>query len=158
MLPIHYLHDTSITPHPSHRGGGGKVDPRWIIYMLATCDLLTVLHTSCAIDTLPSAHPPHRGGGGNVDPTSIIYMLATCQLYPTQSLQHTAYIQDHDHEGGGVAGLSHIYIYIYDVTIQPYWVKLGWALKVLYVFVVVPLYTGRSSLPAKNALYLLFHK
>ena len=21
ILPIHYLHDTSITPHPSHRGG-----------------------------------------------------------------------------------------------------------------------------------------
>ena len=68
VLPIHYLHDTPITPHPSHRGSGGKVDP-----------------------------------------TSIIYMLATCQLYPTQSLQHTVYIQDHDHEGG-VAGLSHIYL------------------------------------------------
>ena len=79
--------------------------------MLATYDLLTALHTSCASDTLPSPHPPHRG---NVDPTSIIYMPATCQLYPTQSLQHTACIQDHDHEGGGgVAGLSHIYMIVY---------------------------------------------
>ena len=78
-LPIHYLHDTSITPHPSHRGGGGKVDPRWIIYMLATYELLTALHTSCAGDTLPSPNPPHQGGGGKVDPTSTIYMLATCQ-------------------------------------------------------------------------------
>ena len=118
MLPIHYLHDTSITPHPSHRGGGGKVDPRWIIYMLATCDLLTVLHTSCASDTLPSPHSPHRGGGGNVDPTSIIYMLATCQLYPTQSLQHTAYIQDHDHEGGCRAE-PYIYMYIYIYIMLP---------------------------------------
>ena len=87
--------------------------------MLATYDLLTALHTSCASDTLPSPHPPHRGGGGNVDPTSIIYMLATCQLYPTQSLQHTGYIQDHDHEGGGVAGLSHIYICIYIYIMLP---------------------------------------
>ena len=94
ILPIHYLHDTSITPHPSHRGGGGKVAPTWIIYMLATYDLLTALHTSCASDTLPSPHPPHRRGGGKVDPTSVIYMLAKCPLYTT------AYIQDHDHEGG----------------------------------------------------------
>ena len=95
VLPIHYLHDTSITPHPSHRGCGGKVDPRWIIYMLATYDLLTALHTSCASDILPSPHPPHRGGGDKVDPTSIIYMLAKFQLF------RTAYIQDHYHEGGG---------------------------------------------------------
>ena len=26
-LPIHYLHDTSKTPHPSHRGRGGKLHP-----------------------------------------------------------------------------------------------------------------------------------
>ena len=73
--------------------------------MLATYDLLTALHTSCASDTLPSPHPPHRRGGGKVDPTSVIYMLAKCPLYTT------AYIQDHDHEGGkgGAAGLSHIY-------------------------------------------------
>ena len=79
--------------------------------MLATYDLLTALHTSCASDTLLSPRPPHRGGGGKVDPASIIYMLAKCQLYPT------AYIQDHDHEeGGGVAGLSHTHTYIYIYT------------------------------------------
>ena len=50
-------------------------------------------------------------------------MLATCQLYPTQSLQHTAYIQDHDHEGGGaVAGLSiYTYIYIYHLLLNYYY-------------------------------------
>ena len=126
VLPIHYLHDTSITPHPSHRGGGGKVDPRWIIYMLATYDLLTALHTHTPVVPVTHYHPPHRGGGGKVDPISIIYMLATCQLYLTQSLQHTAYMQDHDHEGWegvcraepyihGVCIYIHtcIYVYIY---------------------------------------------
>ena len=93
---IHYVHDTSITTHPSHRGGGGgTVDPRWIIYMLATYDHTTYLlpYTQVVPVTLPSPHPPHRGCGGKVDPTSIIYMLAKCQLY------RTAYIQDLDHGG-----------------------------------------------------------
>ena len=74
--------------------------------MLATYDLLTALHTSCASDTLPGPHPPHRGPGGKVDATSIIYMPAKCQLYPT------AYIQDHDHEGGRGGCMAEPYIYI----------------------------------------------
>jgi len=91
-------------------GGGGTVDPRWIIYMLATYDHTTYLlpYTQVVPVTLPSPHPPHRGCGGKVDPTSIIYMLAKCQLY------RTAYIQDLDHGGqrGWLQGWA-IYVYIY---------------------------------------------
>ena len=80
------------------------MDPRWFINMLATYDLLTALHTSCASETLPSLNPPHREGEGKVDPTLIMYLLVTCQVHPTQSLLHMAYIRDHDHDGGGGDG------------------------------------------------------
>ena len=60
------------------------------------------------------AHPT-GGMWGKVDPTSIISMQASCQAYATQSLLHTANIQDHDHEEGGRL--------------------LGWAI-VLYMFFI----------------------
>ena len=59
VLATYYLYTIYMIPlqHPTHPTGGYRVDPRWISNMLATHDLLTALHTSCATDTLPSPHP-----------------------------------------------------------------------------------------------------
>ena len=87
--------------------------------MLATYDLLTALHTSCASETLPTGPTHPTGGGGKVEHTSIMYMLATCRVDPIQSLLH-CYIQrtyrtmNMRGEGGCWAGPyinDNIYIY-----------------------------------------------
>ena len=64
MLPFTLVAPVRHYLDPPHRGGEGKLDPRWIINMLATYDLLAALHTGCASETLPSPNPPHRGGRG----------------------------------------------------------------------------------------------
>ena len=77
--------------------GGGKVDPKWIMYMLATYNLLTAFYTSCVSDTLPSPHP--TGG--------------TCQRHVNYTRHKASNIHPIYRNGGtmGVAGLDHIYTY-----------------------------------------------
>ena len=112
ILPTQYLHDTSITPHPSHRGRRGQSRPTdgsctcWphTTYLLPYTLVVPVTHYLA-----PTR--PTEGGRGKVDPTSIISVLATCQLYPTQSLQHTAYIRTMTIRGkGGCRAEPYIYI------------------------------------------------
>ena len=92
-LSTWYLQNTPPIPQG---GGGGKVDPRWFINMLATYDC--ILPYTLVAPVIPSPNPPHRGGEGKVDPTCV-------HMGPW-----------HDRGGGGVAGLSHMYIYIYAHT------------------------------------------